>query len=102
MAEVRKHGLIRDNEYFARAADRSFVTLNEDERVSLIHRSLEIKAAIAAADPFERGERKLHLHFIFILSIFILSRINRGSPRISTTAGGGTERRFAQNRRFWR
>lgn len=59
MAEVLKHGLIRDSEYFARAAGRSFVTLNEDERVSLIHRSLEIKAAIAAADPFERGERKL-------------------------------------------
>lgn len=59
MAEVLKHGLIRDSEYFTRAAERSFATLTEDERVSLIRRSLEIKAAIAAADPFERGERKL-------------------------------------------
>lgn len=59
MAEVLKHGLICDSEYFARSAERDFVTLNEDERVSLIRRSLEIKAALAAADPFERAERKL-------------------------------------------
>lgn len=59
MAEVLKHGAIRDAAYFERWGARPFSELSEIERVSLIEGSIRIKAAIAAADPFERGERKL-------------------------------------------
>jgi len=59
MAEVLKHGAIRDAAYFDRCAARPFSELSESDRVALIEGSIRIKAAIAAADPFERGERKL-------------------------------------------
>jgi 3-dehydroquinate synthase len=59
MAEVLKHGAIRDAAYFERWGARPFSELSEGDRVALIEGSIRIKATIAAADPFERGERKL-------------------------------------------
>lgn len=53
-AEIIKHAVIRDLEMFEMlpAFDRA-------ELATLIRRNVEIKAAIVAADPWERGERAL-------------------------------------------
>lgn len=60
LAEMLKHGLIRDRIYFDKLTDLSKLTL-EDLDV-LIHESVVIKKDIVTKDPLEQGERK-HLNF---------------------------------------
>ncbi|WP_298899281.1 3-dehydroquinate synthase [uncultured Psychroserpens sp.] len=60
LAEMLKHGLIKDKNYFDKLTDLSQLTL-EDLDV-LIHESVVIKKDIVTSDPLEQGERK-HLNF---------------------------------------
>lgn len=60
LAEMLKHGLIRDKDYFDRLTDLSKLTLNDLDE--LIHESVEIKKTVVTNDPLEQGERK-HLNF---------------------------------------
>ncbi len=60
LAEAIKHGAIADAAYFdwiERAAPR-ILARDTDALTALVRRSVEIKAEIAAADPFEAGPRK--------------------------------------------
>ncbi len=58
-AEVLKHGLIADRNYFMKSVKKPLVELDENELISIITRSLEIKASIIEKDPEEKNERKL-------------------------------------------
>jgi len=60
LAEAVKHGAIADRAYFDWIAERATNLLagNPDDLARLVHRSVEIKAQFAAADPFETGPRK--------------------------------------------
>ncbi|MCK8480619.1 3-dehydroquinate synthase [Psychroserpens algicola] len=60
LAEMLKHGLIRDRTYFDRLTNLSQLTLNDLD--ALIHESVEIKKIVVTNDPLEVGERK-HLNF---------------------------------------
>ncbi|TXE20230.1 3-dehydroquinate synthase [Psychroserpens burtonensis] len=60
LAEMLKHGLIVDKNYFDKLTDLSKLTLNDLDE--LIHQSIEIKKTIVNKDPFEQNERK-HLNF---------------------------------------
>jgi 3-dehydroquinate synthase len=60
LAEMLKHGLIRDKDYFERLTNLSKLTLNDLD--VLIHESVEIKKVVVTNDPLEQGERK-HLNF---------------------------------------
>ena len=59
MAEALKHGAIRDAAYFDFLAGRSEEILRAEPAVmvEVVKRSVEIKAAIVAADQFEHGIR---------------------------------------------
>ena len=54
-AEVVKHGLIYDADYF----DQIKNIRPENITVELIHRSVEIKNEVVTTDPFEKGLRKI-------------------------------------------
>ncbi len=56
LAEMLKHGLIADADYFKKLTNLSDFTLADLD--ALIYRSIEIKNNIVLSDPFERGERK--------------------------------------------
>ncbi len=59
MAEIIKHGLIRDNKYYEWIINH-FQEINErdhDTLVYMIRRSCEIKRDVVEADPTEQGER---------------------------------------------
>ncbi|WCO03082.1 3-dehydroquinate synthase [Psychroserpens ponticola] len=60
LAEMLKHGLIKDNRYFETLTDLSKLTLNDLDE--LIYESVEIKKNIVTEDPNEEGIRK-HLNF---------------------------------------
>jgi len=60
LAEMLKHGLIRDKNYFERLTNLSDLTLEDLDL--LIHESVEIKKVVVTNDPLEQGERK-HLNF---------------------------------------
>nr|WP_321234796.1 3-dehydroquinate synthase [uncultured Psychroserpens sp.] len=60
LAEMLKHGLIRDRDYFDRLTNLSQLTL--DDLDVLIHESVEIKKVVVTNDPLEQGERK-YLNF---------------------------------------
>ena len=60
LAEMLKHGLIRDRAYFDKLTNLSKLTL--DDLDVLIHESVVIKKDIVTKDPLEQGERK-HLNF---------------------------------------
>ncbi|WP_298901908.1 3-dehydroquinate synthase [uncultured Psychroserpens sp.] len=60
LAEMLKHGLIKDKSYFDKLTDLSKLTLNDLD--DLIHESVLIKKNIVTNDPLEQGERK-HLNF---------------------------------------
>jgi 3-dehydroquinate synthase len=55
-AEMLKHGLIYDRNYWNKLTDLSKLTLNDLD--ALIYESVEIKKAIVAQDPHENGVRK--------------------------------------------
>jgi 3-dehydroquinate synthase len=54
-AEVVKHGLIYDADYF----EQIKTIRPEDITAELIHRSVEIKNEVVTTDPFEKGLRKI-------------------------------------------
>lgn len=56
-AEMLKHALIADGEYFTALVSNAGTA--SEEFPSLVRRSVEIKAAVVSRDPFEQGERKL-------------------------------------------
>ncbi|WP_047546336.1 3-dehydroquinate synthase [Psychroserpens sp. Hel_I_66] len=60
LAEMLKHGLIVDKDYFDKLTNLSKLTLNDLD--TLIHESVVIKKDIVTKDPFEQNERK-HLNF---------------------------------------
>jgi 3-dehydroquinate synthase len=60
LAEMLKHGLIVDKNYFDKLIDLSKLTLNDLDE--LIHESIEIKKTVVTKDPLEQNERK-HLNF---------------------------------------
>ena len=60
LAEMLKHGLIKDRAYFETLTDLSKLTLNDLD--DLIHESVVIKKNIVTEDPNEQGIRK-HLNF---------------------------------------
>jgi 3-dehydroquinate synthase len=60
LAEMLKHGLIKDRAYFETLTDLSKLTLNDLD--DLIHESVVIKKNIVTEDPNEKGIRK-HLNF---------------------------------------
>lgn len=55
LAEILKHGLIADAEYWNTCADTDLTDIDELE--GIISRSVEIKTAIVTRDPHESGER---------------------------------------------
>jgi len=55
-AEVLKHGLITNKDYWKSCTEKSFEDLNWEE---VILGSVEIKCAIVKNDPNEKGERRL-------------------------------------------
>tara|TARA_R110000868_G_scaffold380784_1_gene646898 strand:+ start:72770 stop:73837 length:1068 start_codon:yes stop_codon:yes gene_type:complete len=61
MAEVVKHGLIKDAAYFAEVEQQADAALQQEPALlkGLIRRSCEIKAAVVSADEREAGERML-------------------------------------------
>src|SRR5262249_30578605 len=64
LAECIKHDIIRDAEGFARlehSIERA-LKLEIDYLTELVAHNVAIKAAVVAADPFEKGERA-HLNF---------------------------------------
>jgi len=60
LAEMLKHGLIKDKTYFETLTDLSKLTLNDLD--DLIYESVLIKKTIVTEDPNEQGIRK-HLNF---------------------------------------
>jgi 3-dehydroquinate synthase len=57
-AEILKHGLIADGDYFKRTASLNPAALGPDKLSDAIQRSCEIKAAIVNEDEQEEGPRK--------------------------------------------
>ncbi|MGC1473434.1 MAG: 3-dehydroquinate synthase [Psychroserpens sp.] len=60
LAEMLKHGLIRNKDYFERLTNLSTLTLADLD--TLIYESVEIKKTVVTNDPLEHNERK-HLNF---------------------------------------
>jgi 3-dehydroquinate synthase len=60
LAEMLKHGLIKDRAYFETLTDLTKLTRNDLDE--LIHESVVIKKSIVTEDPNEQGIRK-HLNF---------------------------------------
>lgn len=58
-AEIIKHGLIADAEYFRMVTSKHPLRFTRSEMVKIIARSRKIKSAIVASDPKEAGARKL-------------------------------------------
>lgn len=57
LAEMLKHGLILDKDYWIKFSDLS--SLTTDDLLSLIHQSIQIKKSIVEQDPYEQNIRKL-------------------------------------------
>ncbi len=57
LAEMLKHGLIADNEYWRHVINLN--NLTTDDLISLVHQSIQIKNHIVLQDPTEKGVRKL-------------------------------------------
>lgn len=58
-AEIIKHGLIADKEYFLQVTSKKPREFSQEELATIIARSVEIKQSIAENDPTEMGQRKL-------------------------------------------
>ncbi len=56
-AEMLKHGLIADADYWKKLSD--YARINTDDLTPLIQHSVGIKAAVVQEDPFEDGLRKI-------------------------------------------
>jgi 3-dehydroquinate synthase len=57
-AEIVKHGLIADQEYFKTVTSRAYSDWGRDELAEIVHRSCEIKVAAVENDPYELGSRR--------------------------------------------
>lgn len=57
-AEIVKHGLISDSDYFEHVTSRPCPAWSPDELVKIVFRSCEIKKAVVEADETEQGLRK--------------------------------------------
>lgn len=57
-AEVVKHGLIVDRDYFDTVTSKKCVAWTADEMVGIVHRSCEIKKRVVESDETEQGPRK--------------------------------------------
>ncbi len=58
-AEIIKHGLIEDEEYFREVVSKKPQTLSKDELLKIIEKSIRLKSKITCEDPREKGKRKL-------------------------------------------
>ena len=60
-AEVMKHGLIKDQNYYTWLIENMYEICDKDPEVlnEMIRRSLEIKKAVVEKDPTEQGDRAL-------------------------------------------
>jgi len=58
-AEIIKHGLISDKEYFEKVTSKRPLEFTDDEMMEIIFHSCEIKAQIIEGDEEETGKRKL-------------------------------------------
>ncbi len=57
-AEIVKHGLIADRDYFDTVTSKRCTAWSADEMVALVHRSCEIKKRVVESDEREQGPRK--------------------------------------------
>ena len=58
-AEVLKHALLNDREEFLQLLNHDFnTTINHDDLLERLRRSVQVKADIVARDPDEQGERQ--------------------------------------------
>lgn len=57
-AEIVKHGLIADAEYFAHVTSKPYDAWSFDELMDVVFRSCEIKQRVVASDETEQGPRK--------------------------------------------
>ena len=60
-AEIMKHGLIKDEEFYLWLIDNMYEIAEKDPEtlLKMISHSVEIKKAVVEKDPYERGERAL-------------------------------------------
>jgi 3-dehydroquinate synthase len=58
-AEIIKHGIIKDKNYFEKVTNKNPLDFNEDELIAIIKESCEIKASVVEKDEKETGFRKL-------------------------------------------
>lgn len=58
-AEIIKHGLIKDEKYFAKVTEKHPLKYNADEMADIITKSCQIKADVVESDETESGTRKI-------------------------------------------
>lgn len=60
-AEVMKHGLIKDEDYYVWLIDNMYEIRERDPKIlqEMLYRSNEIKKEVVEKDPYEKGERML-------------------------------------------
>jgi 3-dehydroquinate synthase len=58
-AEIIKHGIIKDKNYFKKVTSKKPLDFTEDQLVEIIKESCEIKASVVEKDEKETGLRKL-------------------------------------------
>ncbi|HEX8931574.1 MAG TPA: 3-dehydroquinate synthase [Patescibacteria group bacterium] len=58
-AEIIKHGIIADKNYFAKVTNKKPLDFNSEELIDIIARSCEIKKSITTNDETENNARKL-------------------------------------------
>lgn len=58
-AEIVKHGLIADREYFTTVTSKPYSAWSSNELIEIIYRSCQIKQAIVESDETEQGPRKM-------------------------------------------
>ena len=58
-AEIIKHGIIKDKNYFEKVTSKNPLDFSDDEMVEIITGSCKIKAVVVESDEKENGQRKL-------------------------------------------
>lgn len=58
-AEIIKHGLIKDKEYYSKVTSKSPLDFSQNELIDIITGSCEIKKEVVEKDPKETGLRKI-------------------------------------------
>lgn len=59
MAEIIKHGLILDKEFFEKVTAKDLKHYSKEELIDILAKSCEIKSSIITEDPMEKGLRKI-------------------------------------------